>query len=413
MNSQSRMYDVGGVLLARPFKARRLGHFALWQTDLEMARRLYVDVLGFRHTDTVERDGNPVAVFTSHGTDHHSLAAIHASTAEGVRKAHYENGVVVNQISFQVGTLEEVANAHEYFAQRQVTISRLGRDFPGSNWALYVLDPDGHRIEFYYGMEQIGWDRRSKPAAAYLREVRNGFALPQPAEMTEIMNCERSGIDLNSGFRPTEDLPYDYCVGGVMLQRPFKVTRIGPVKLFVSDIDASERFYTELLGLTKTDDVYYRGHRCVFLRCGAEHHSIGLFPMALRQEFGFEAADTLMSIGVQVATYRQLKDAIGFLKQQGTALHRQHSVRPSPRHRLRRPRHRTGRTLYRALSRDGADRMGRPTAAGGAAPPCRSGLAAGARRFARHLCRSDLAGPARIASADCEAPIHVPQTKVG
>src|SRR4029077_19246653 len=38
---------------------------------------------------------------------------------------------------------------------------------------------------------------------------------------------------------------------------------------------------------------------------------------ALRQEFGFEAADTLMSIGMQVATYRQLKDAIGFLKQQG------------------------------------------------------------------------------------------------
>ena len=202
MNSQSRMYDVGGVLLARPFKARRLGHFALWQTDLDMARRLYVDVLGFRHTDTVERDGKPVAVFTSHGTDHHSLAAIHASTAEGVRKAHYENGVLVNQISFQVGTLEEVANAHEYFAQRQVTISRLGRDFPGSNWALYVLDPDGHRIEFYYGMEQIGWDRRSKPAAAYLREVRNGFTLPQPAEMTEIMNCERSGIDLGAGFRP-------------------------------------------------------------------------------------------------------------------------------------------------------------------------------------------------------------------
>ena len=55
MDSQSRMYDVGGVLLARPFKARRLGHFALWQTDLEMARRLYVGVLGFRHTDTVER----------------------------------------------------------------------------------------------------------------------------------------------------------------------------------------------------------------------------------------------------------------------------------------------------------------------------------------------------------------------
>ena len=63
-----------------------------------------------------------------------------------------------------------------------------------------------------------------------------------------------------------------------MLQRPFKATKIGPVKLFVSDIDASERFYTELLGLTKTEEVDYRGHRCVFLRCGAEHHSIGLVP---------------------------------------------------------------------------------------------------------------------------------------
>jgi catechol-2,3-dioxygenase len=317
MNSKNQMYDVGGVLLPRPFKARRLGHFALWQTDLEMARRLYVDLLGFRATDTVIRDGKPVAVFTSHGTDHHSLAAIHASTAEGVRKAHYENGIFVNQISFQVGALEEVVNAHEYFEQRQIYISRLGRDFPGSNWALYVLDPDGHRIEFYYGMEQIGWDRRSKPAAAYIQAVRNGFSLPQPAEMTEIMQAEQGGVDLDSGFRPAEGLAYDYCVGGVMLQRPFKVTKVGPVNLFVSDIAASEVFYTELLGLTKTEEVHHGGHRCVFLRCGTDHHCIGLFPLALRAELELNASTSLMSIGVQVATYRQLKDAVAFLREQG------------------------------------------------------------------------------------------------
>jgi catechol-2,3-dioxygenase len=113
MTAPDRMYDVGGVRLPRPFKARRLGHFALWHTDLDMARRLYVDALGFRQTDKIVRDGRTAAVFTSHGTDHHSLAAIHASTAEGVRKAHYENGVIVNQISFQVGALEEVVGAHD------------------------------------------------------------------------------------------------------------------------------------------------------------------------------------------------------------------------------------------------------------------------------------------------------------
>ena len=121
-----------------------------------------------------------------------------------------------------------------------------------------MLDPDGHRVEFYYGMEQIGWDRRSKPGAAYVQAVRNGFTLPQPSEMTEIMQAEGNGVDLDSGFRPAEELPCDYCVGGVMLPRPFKVTKIGPVNLFVADIDASERFYTELLGLTKTEDVQYQ-----------------------------------------------------------------------------------------------------------------------------------------------------------
>jgi catechol-2,3-dioxygenase len=317
MTAADRMYDVGGILLPRPFKPRRLGHFALWHTDLEMARKLYVDALGFRQTDRIVRDGKLAAVFTSHGTDHHSFAAIHASTAEGVRKAHYENGVFVNQISFQVGTLEEVARAHDFFAERQVYITRLGRDFPGSNWAVYGLDPDGHRVELYYGMEQIGWDRRSKPADAYVQAVRNGFTVPQPSEMTEIIRSETDGVALDSGFRPVEELPCDYCVDGVMLPRPFKITKIGPVNLFVADIDASERFYTELLGLTKTEEVHYRGHRCIYLRCGTDHHVIGLFPVALRGELGLNPATTLMSVGMQVATYRQLRDAIAFMRERG------------------------------------------------------------------------------------------------
>src|SRR5262249_57431839 len=105
-----------------------------------------------------------------------------------------------------------------------------------------------------------------------------------------------------------------------MLQRPFKVPKIGPVHLFVSDVGQSERFYTDLLGLTKTEEIDYRGHRCVFLRCGTDHHCIGLFPVALRRELGLNPATTLMSIGMQAATYKQLKDAIAFLRQQGLKL---------------------------------------------------------------------------------------------
>src|SRR5882757_7249191 len=48
--------------------------------------------------------------------------------------------------------------------------------------------------------------------------------------------------------------------------------------------------------------------------CCSGHHCIGLFPKALRAELGLNPSTTLMSIGMQVASYRQLKDAIAFLK---------------------------------------------------------------------------------------------------
>jgi hypothetical protein len=38
-------YDVGGVLLDRPFKIRRLGHFGFNATNMEACRRFYVDLL--------------------------------------------------------------------------------------------------------------------------------------------------------------------------------------------------------------------------------------------------------------------------------------------------------------------------------------------------------------------------------
>ena len=33
---------------------------------------------------------------------------------------------------------------------------------PGIDYAAHVLDPDGHVLQLYHEMEQIGWDQRSK-----------------------------------------------------------------------------------------------------------------------------------------------------------------------------------------------------------------------------------------------------------
>ena len=47
-------YNVGGVLLPRPFKIRRLGHFGFNLSQLEEGVRFYTQLLGFRVTDELD-----------------------------------------------------------------------------------------------------------------------------------------------------------------------------------------------------------------------------------------------------------------------------------------------------------------------------------------------------------------------
>ena len=61
-------------------------------------------------------------------------------------------------------------------------------------------------------------------------------------------------------------------VDGILLPRPFKIVRHGPIRLFCHDVRKMERFYVEVLGFARTEATTWKGQRCVFLRCGTEHH---------------------------------------------------------------------------------------------------------------------------------------------
>jgi catechol 2,3-dioxygenase-like lactoylglutathione lyase family enzyme len=193
----------------------------------------------------------------------------------------------------------------------------VGRDMPGSNWHVYVYDPDGHTNELYYGIEQIGWNQLSKPTAMYYRGFREKPSLPQMSEITEVAEALDKGLDVLGGHRTRETLPETYDVEGVLLPRPFKITKIGPVNLFVADVDRAEAFYVNRLGFTRSEETTYRGGRCVFLRCGAEHHALGLFPRELQRPLGLSEHTTCMSFGVEVGSYAQLREARAFLKSHG------------------------------------------------------------------------------------------------
>ncbi|MFT3728104.1 MAG: VOC family protein [Terricaulis sp.] len=312
----SKSYDVGGVRFARPFHIQRLGHIGLSQTDLEACTDFWVDNLGFRKTDALQPPGipRPLGWFTTYGADHHALVQIDALLEQG--GPHYARGITVNQISFQVGTLKEVADANAYFKENGIETWRYGRDFPGSNWAVYAYDPDGFRVELFYGIEQIGWDRRSKPVQLYSMPDYTP-QLPERAELSEIKAAETNHPNMGAGFRPAEDAPFAYDVGGVMLQRPFAINRLGPVYLFVEDVDRSEAFYTRHFGLVCTETIIWRGHRAAFLRHGADHHVIGLFPAALRGTLELDQRTKLFSFGIELGSYQQLRDAVAWLRRRG------------------------------------------------------------------------------------------------
>lgn len=329
MQQGNGQYNVGGVLLPRPFKIRRLGHFGFNLADLEEGVKFYTQLLGFRLTDELDISKipelqqmlaglqDPRLFFTTYGSDHHALLLAHKSLGAMFGDDAGSPDVTINQITWQLGTLEEVVNAYQFLKEKGVEIRRVGRDMPGSNWHVYIRDPDGHTIELYYGIEQVGWTHHSKPRAMYYRRFDEAPSLPQMSEAMEIEDALQKGIEITSGYRPKEDLPNTYPVGGVLLPRPFKVTRIGPVGLFVKDVGRSEEFYTGMLGFVKTEEVNFKGRRCVFLRTGTEHHSVGLFAKELRQELELSPHTTCMTFGVEVGSYEQLRSAVHFCKERG------------------------------------------------------------------------------------------------
>jgi catechol 2,3-dioxygenase-like lactoylglutathione lyase family enzyme len=328
LSSVGEQFDVGGVRLARPFKLLRLGHFGVNAMDPEAARDFYCRLLGFRVSDPIDMNarlpadergkyGSGTGYFTRHGGDHHSFVIFPRRVMTQVNP-HYRQfpETTINQMTWQVSSLREVVNGYEWFKRRGNPVLRQGRDLPGSNWHFYPPDPDGHINELYYGIEQIGWDGYSKPKLLHRVRYDKPPALPHRSEYAEIKEALDQGLDVRTGCR-AEEAEESFDVGGILMARPFKVVRIGPIRLFVRDMDVALRFYRDELGFTLTEEVTYQGHRCVFLRVNTEHHSIALYPRALRNALGLNEGTSLMSFGLQVANYRQLRDAVAFLERAG------------------------------------------------------------------------------------------------
>ena len=88
-------FNVGGVMLDRPFKIRRLGHFGFNLNNMEDGMRFYRDLLGFRVSDIIDHASrakgselagmvNTKSYFTRYGTDHHAMVLFNQRAREAL-----------------------------------------------------------------------------------------------------------------------------------------------------------------------------------------------------------------------------------------------------------------------------------------------------------------------------------------
>lgn len=140
-----------------PFRLNKIGHIALHVTDLVRSARFYTQVLGFKISDVYGDDMMPGgAVFLRCNADHHGIALFPATKEQLA-------GAGLHHLAFEVSSVDEVLRAREQLRRHDVPIDFDGRRRAGVQLAVEFRDPDGHRLEIYWGIDQVGSDGRVRP----------------------------------------------------------------------------------------------------------------------------------------------------------------------------------------------------------------------------------------------------------
>jgi len=138
----------------RPFSLTKIGHVVLMVQDIERSVRFYTGVLGFRVSDVYpETMMKGRMVFMRCASDHHGVALVGAAPGASTH-------VELHHMAFEVATLDEVFAAREWLKANGVNIEFEGRRRAGCQVAVEFRDPDGHWLEIYWGLDQVGPDGR-------------------------------------------------------------------------------------------------------------------------------------------------------------------------------------------------------------------------------------------------------------
>jgi len=209
-----------------PMPTPHIGRVALAVADIERSVRFYSDVMGL---SLLARDGDAAQM----GAGDAPLLLLHGRP--GVSRVRRATGLY--HFALLLPSRADLGDALQHYIAVNAPLSGFA-DHAVSE-ALYLTDPDGHGIEVYRDRPRDEW--------AY-----SGGALRMTTEPIDFEGVLRARSNAWRGLPPG--------------------TMMGHIHLQVAQIEATERFYIDLIG---QDLVLRYGPSATFLSANGYHHHIG------------------------------------------------------------------------------------------------------------------------------------------
>jgi catechol 2,3-dioxygenase len=148
-------------------RVTKLGHIGITVADLDRSVAFYTDILGmrlterFEYTDQAGHGASVVAgAFVRCDSTHHAMSIF--KLRDGIIPDDAPDGsapsIGLHHIAFELATPEDLLAKLREMRAAQVPIVNCRKGGPGNQPRFYARDPDGHLLEFYWDIDEIGWD---------------------------------------------------------------------------------------------------------------------------------------------------------------------------------------------------------------------------------------------------------------